>query len=239
MKPGVLLCAFGLTAASAVAAHAQNPPPTVQARLDRWRQAHGSEPIRATVSFGRALSDAEVRQFVQRHGVRPTAIYMSAAGMAGVHRVAAERASEAAVADARRISMEMARKSRESRRVRAQRYTARADSAAAGGRVRQRFTARQLAAAFDQEDAFERSVGAGGPIIYGLEMMGTVDRVQAAIADAAVARAEPAYEANGHVAVPRIAPPPGLEGRTTAPGMSMPGEADAVARVRRAAAGNP
>jgi hypothetical protein len=110
--------------------------PAAQERFQLWRQQRGSEPITAGLSFGRTVSDAEVRQFLQRYSLRPTTVYMASAGMVGAHRVAPERASAASVAEARQNSIEMARRSQAADRVRAQRHLAREDSARAGSATR-------------------------------------------------------------------------------------------------------
>ena len=214
--------------------------PGAQERFQLWRQQRGSEPIMAGLSFGRTVSDADVRQFLQRHNLRPTAIYMASAGMVGVHRVAPERASAASVAEARQHSIEMTRRSRAADRVRAQRHVAREDSIRAGSvRPANRGPdARALAAAFDQNEALSRSVGAGEPIIFAVEVMGSVDAVEAAARDPMIVASEPAYVTGTRVTVPRVRPPAVLAPRTTAPGTSLPSAADAAARIRRAAGQN-
>jgi hypothetical protein len=204
-------------------------------RLEAWQQRTATDPIPTNLSFGRVIPDAEVRQFLQRHSLRPIAIYMSAAGEAGSHRVSPAKASAASVAEARQVSMEMLRRSQAALRVRARRFveqhSAEQMDTAAGAAQR----AKALVAAFDRDNGLTRVLNGSDPIIYGVRVLGTVSSVRAALQDPLVAQGEPAMLVNGRVSVPSLRIPEALQPQGIRPG-SVPGSGrDAYQRLQQIA----
>jgi hypothetical protein len=80
---------------------AQGPAPTPEERLADWATLPEGTSVPVSISFGRTLPDSAVAALLDRHELRPYAIYMAAAGEAGTQRRERSRASLELLAEAR------------------------------------------------------------------------------------------------------------------------------------------
>lgn len=205
--------------------------PSASERVQQWKQRKPNELLYANISFGSLVADAQARQFLQRHNLKASAVFMAGAGKIGAHRVSASRASAAAIAEARQATMEMLRSSQRSERLRAQRFLKQNPADSVGQSPR----ARAFASALERNERLRTKITAGDPIIYGLQVVGSADAVVQALSDPLVRQGEPAVEQNGRVVIPRLEIPEELRpDRDLDPMQGQLGDA-VLARIKRAA----
>lgn len=166
---------------------------------------------RANLSFGEVVPDGQVIEFLQRYDLKPTAIYMAAAGQFGIHRVRVTKASLGTVAEARRITARMMQRAEQSKKVRVARYLDQnsRESILADPEVTER--SRSFLAALERQHHLQSSIYAEGAIVYGVEVLGEMQSIMSASRDPLVKEYQPAVERNGKVIVPQLRIPEGLK----------------------------
>lgn len=220
------LAILGVVIAALICAplNAQQPssapqPLTPVQRLDAWAAAKPNEPIQVGISFGRLLPDQQVTQLLERHRLRPYAVYMWVGGQTGTRRVAPSAASSAVIDSARSTTVTLQERSIVATKQRAEKYAADNPRDRVVGNEREAGRARGLL----RRDELSRQVLAAArgnrPIIWGVEVVGSVADVRQFITNPAVAAYEPAAIIGNRVVVPRPQLPTDLRGAAQTPGI--------------------
>ena len=157
---------------------------------------------RVTISFPRALPDAEVIRFAQRHNARITAVKLWSEGFTGTHRVRAAASPDSVIRDVREQIRGFYARANRSKARRAQRVLDRFP--------RERFltdtVAQQAARSLIDFDArVARGIAAardGGAAIYGVELDVPVDRLAGVRADPLAVRLDTPVDVRGTQRVP-------------------------------------
>jgi hypothetical protein len=160
------------------------------------------DTTRASISFSRQVPDAQVVQLARRHGVRITAVKLWAEGFGGTHRLRTAGDADSTVRGARGEAIGFFTRANRSKTRRIQRVLERFP--------RERFltdTVAQRAARslIDFDDRVKRGAAAaraGAAFIYGIEVEGPAERVEALRSDPLTARLERAVDARGTRRVP-------------------------------------
>lgn len=143
---------------------------------------------------------------MRRYNVQPKAVYMSVAGMSGTHRAYENQDAETVIAEARRITTEMMLNSRKSTQIRAKNFVERhpkAEFLAQSAAESLQIDAKSLLENFEQNEAALAWSRGNKPLIYGAEVIGSIEDIKKLAADPLVKGFEPAIKVNGRVIVPQ------------------------------------
>ncbi len=148
-------------------------PPTADERLAVWATLPEGTSVPVALGFGRALSDSVVVALLERHGLRPYAVYLTAADVAGSHRRERSRASIELLGEAREQTIAQLRTS-----MCAQKGRARALLAETGGGADPIPLYREVLSRFLLIQKTLPELETGAPLVYGVER----DRAPAPVA---------------------------------------------------------
>ncbi len=206
-------CAAAVLLSTSSALHAQGGPVTpgsAAERLNTWAQTRPGEPMRAMVAFGSIVPDAQVEQFLRRHGIVPIEVNMFAAGQTGVHRVNPARATVAVIADARRITATMKEQRSQATPAGAREFVRRYPrSRVLADTALQRLT-RSMLTLRESHAAARDAARGGAPIIYGLTVQGPVEAIRQLMNDPMARTVEPAFLVQGRIVTPTAPLPEAL-----------------------------
>lgn len=211
---GFLTCSLAL-GPNLVKSQAQPQKPTSPSkllspseRLNNWAKNSPSEPIPVGIFFDRRIPDAQLLQLMQRYNVRPKAVYMSVAGMSGTHRNYEDKDAGTVIAEARRETVEMMLKSRDSSQVRAEEFVKLHPkeeflTQATKETAQPQVDAKSLLENIEQNEAALERAEDNLPLIYGAEVVGSIDNIKKLGADPMIKVFEPAVKVGGKTIVPQ------------------------------------
>lgn len=190
----------------------ETPNPTSQIpnlspseRLDNWAKSSLNEPLPASISFGQRVPDAQVVQLMRRYNVRPTAVYMTAAGMTGTHRNSKGDEAAIVIAEARQKTAEMMQKDLDGSYRRFQDFEnnhPRQDILNQSAEKTHQAGARSLLRSVEESEVTLSKAKNGQPLIVGVEVIGSIDNIRKLASDPLVKGWEPALKFNGKVMIP-------------------------------------
>jgi hypothetical protein len=199
--------AASLVAACDRSPPAGGPPPTSDQRLESWADAPEGTSVPVALGFRTPLPDSTVAALMDRHGLRPYAVYLTAAGLTTSQRRDQSRASLELLAEAREQTISQLRTSMCAQQGRARGMLAepgQSDPVPQYRDVLGRFL--EIQQALPQLEL-------GRPMIYGVEAGGALADVKAASSDPEVATFEPGWRARGDsIVVPQPPAPPDSAG---------------------------
>jgi hypothetical protein len=178
-----------------------------------FSQAQSSVPgqDQANVGFGTVISDAEVLNLVQRHGVVPQAVFMWTAGFSGTHRAYEAKSAEALLQEARAKTVESFEKSLQSNPIALQHFVQQhteEEVLASEGLQTQARSLLSLRANFQTALAAARQ---GGPLIYAIEVSGDTASIERLRGDSLVKAFQRAAVTGGRVVTPLTPKPAAYE----------------------------
>lgn len=182
-------------------------------RLDEWSENSPNEPIPAAIFFEQRVPDAKLVQLMRRYSVEPKAVYMSVAGMSGTHRVYKDKEAETVITEARQKTAQMMLNSRNSGKVRAKDFVERQPSEESLAQSPEEASsidtndARSLLENIEQNEAALAHAQGNQPLIYGAEVVGSIENIRKLAADPMVKGFEPGVKVNGRVIVPQSSLP--------------------------------
>lgn len=143
---------------------------------------------------------------MRHYSVEPKAVYMSVAGMSGTHRVYKDKEAETVITEARQKTAQMMLNSRNSGKVRAKDFVERQpseESLAQSPEEASPNDARSLLENIEQNEAALAHAQGNQPLIYGAEVVGSIENIRKLAADPMVKGFEPGVKVNGRVIVPQ------------------------------------
>ena len=189
---------------------AGGPPPSSDQRLQSWADAPEGTSVPVALGFHSPLPDSTVAALLDRHGLRPYAVYLTAAGLTTSQRRDQSRASLELLAEAREQTIGQLRTSMCAQQGRARGMLAEAPQ---GDPVQQY---RDVLGRFLEIQKTLPQLELGKPMIYGVEAVGALADVKAAASDPDVALFEPGWRgrtATGDsIVVPQPPAPPDSAG---------------------------
>jgi hypothetical protein len=177
-------------------------------------QTRYEEAIPVTISFQEAISEAEALKFVQTYAAKPYAIYMSACGLSGVHRVSEFQASEQIISEAREEAIRIHKRA-------LGQFTLGIVALAKNSSFDEfnklsylQREAKKLVYRADQAKNVEKAAEEDRPIIYGLELLVMPDQLISLRTDQRVALAEKGSWLKGRSIMPIATLPLSLAGQS-------------------------
>jgi len=183
--------------------------PSPEERLTSWAKAHPETPLQATISFGKAVADQQVRSFVEKHDLGLVAVYTHAEG---VHAMSRERTATdvGLIARARGRIVEVAEARVERMPVIARQFLEENPKEKAVSDRQLSGLGRSQLAILENNRAALAAYKANRPIVYAVTVSASVDVLKAAAGDPMAKSFEPGVEVEGgRVAVPDPVPPGG------------------------------
>lgn len=169
--------------------------PAPEARYDIWDESRAGQPIQASVTFSGVLADARVSQMLTQSGAKPYAIHMFLDNRYGVHRAQPDEAAVDLIAKARADTIAM-------QDSKGKGIVERAKAVKANGAKADEMLKRMLPEAATTRRNALAGLRGGAPMIYGLEVVGTRDHLEALAGQPGVVSVTPGIILpNGAVAV--------------------------------------
>jgi hypothetical protein len=185
---------------------AGGPPPSSDQRLQTWADAPDGTAVPVALGFRSTLPDSTVAALLDRHGLRPYAVYLTAAGLTTSQRRDQSRASLEVIAEAREQTISQLRTSMCAQQGRARGML----SEPPQGDPSQQY--RDVLGRFLEIQKTLPELERGRPMIYGVEAVGALADVKAASTDPDVAIFEPGWRgrtaAGDSIVVPQPPAPP-------------------------------
>lgn len=185
---------------------AEGPAPTAEERLTDWATLPEGTAVPVALGFAEPLADSTVAALLERHGLRPYAVYMTAAGVGTSQRRERSRASLELLAEAREQAIAQLRTT-----MCAQQGRARA--ILGGGAERGDVSLhRTILSRFVRIQRALTDLETGAPLIHGIEAVGVLEQVRGVGSDPAVSSYEPGWRGRIGGADTVVVPQPrGLE----------------------------
>lgn len=162
-------------------------PPTVEARLEDWEALPEGTSVPVALGFDAPMSDSLVAALLERHGLRPYAVYMRAADLETTHERDRSRASLEVLAEGREQTVQQMRTL-----LCAQQGRARAILDKAGPEEPLDDLRPVLSTFLRMQETLPR-LELGEPLVYGIAAVGTLPDVQGARAEEVFASFEPGW----------------------------------------------
>lgn len=185
-------------------------PPSDAMILGELRQS-GSNG-RAVVSFDRRLNDNQVRQILEKAGVRPFAVLMQFEGMNGAHQVPENKASLDIVDAARSRTVTMQDRAIKGAKAKAKAFTTTIgeNTNTVGGDDE---TGQAILAGVEQSEKLKQGLARGQPAIYAAYVIGTADQLDALKSAAQVTSVALGYTVNSRLVLPAAVVPADAKSR--------------------------
>jgi hypothetical protein len=180
--------------------------PTADARLEDWATLPEGTSVPVALGFARTLPDSVVAGLLERHSLRPYAVFLKAGDQLGTHARERSRASLEVLAEAREQTVQQMRTS----------------LCAQQGRARSLVEQPETGSLDDYRQVLSRSallqetvpkLELGEPMIYGVVAVGTLEDVRAVKSDPELISFEPGWrtkvERVDTIVVPEPAAPTG------------------------------
>ena len=177
--------------------------PTLEERLADWESLPEGTAVPVSLAFDAPLPDSGVAGLLERHSLRPYAVYATAAGMQTVQSRERSRASLEVLAEAREQAITQLRTSLCAHRGHARSMLAANDAPADSVEAY-----RAVLAGFLRIQRALPELERGAPLIYGVESVGSVADVRAVASEATVKRYEPGWRGRIGGADTVVVPPP-------------------------------
>lgn len=191
-----LLASFAAAAGGCERPPTAEPAPSPAERLEEWAARPGVGAVPVALGFTDLMADSAVAGLLERHGLRPYAVYVSAAGLTTSQRRERSRASLELLAEAREQAIGQLRTSMCAQQGRARSMIAEPapeDPLPVYRELLDRFVLIQRTLP---------QLEMGAPIVYGVEAVGSLPDVRAAGSDPALATFEPGWASGDTVVVP-------------------------------------